>query len=638
MIKRLSIKQRVIYAITFMILLVTSLLLFVSNNSVKTIIHEAEKKELHNYYDIAKAQLDSTGQLAIGLATLISLNEDIQKDFAQENREELARRTLPTFKVMKADFAARQFQFHKPPAYSFFRVHKPEKFGDDLSSFRKTVIETNSSKSPIMGLEKGVAGIGIRGVVPVSYKGEHTGSVEFGMSFGQPFFEKFKSSYNVDIALYIDKKGELAPFGSTLGEMVFSDKTLVREILTGKTEESYYQSTMNDTPRAVFLHAINDYSGNPIGVLEVVMDRSRNVEAINSVFMQFIIIGVIVLLLGSLAAYIISLGITRPIIATAAAMQDIAEGDGDLTKRLEENTGDELGILAQAFNKYSSKVHSTVAKASSVSIQLAGSSEELAGITTESGRNLEMQQQETEQVATAMNQMLMTVQEIAQNAEEASSAANSADHATIEGQSNVEKVVETIQQLAQNITKAETVINKLETQSKDIDSVLVVIRNIAEQTNLLALNAAIEAARAGEHGRGFAVVADEVRTLASKVQGSTEEIQVMIEALQSGANNAVEAMQSSISYSDASVEVAKVAQTTLSEIAASVTTINDMNMQISSAATEQVSVSDEINKNIVNISDAVASSKDSGIQISKASDELALLASDMQETMNQFKL
>lgn len=638
MLKRFSIKKRVIFAITFMILFVTLILLYVSLKSVNTVIHEAEEKKLQGFFDIAQAQLDSTGQLAIGLATIVSLNEDIQKDFAEENRESLAKRTLPTFKVMKADFAARQFQFHKPPAYSFFRVHKPEKFGDDLSSFRKTVIDTNQTKRPIMGLEKGVAGIGIRGVVPVSYQGKHTGSVEFGMSFGQPFFDKFKSSHHVDIALYIDKQGKISPFGSTLGDKVYSNESQITEVLNGKIQSLFYQTTSDNTPNAVYLRAINDFSGQPIGVIEIVMNRTHNVETINHVLMQFIIVGGLVMLLGSLAAYVVSLGITMPITDASKAMQEISQGDGDLTKRLEESSNDELGQLAISFNRYSIKVHDTVAKASEVSKQLAGSSETLADITNTSTKNLDQQQFETEQVATAMNQMVATVQEIAKNAEDASAAANSADKATAEGQDNVVKVVTTIQQLAQNIVAAEAVINKLEAQSNDIDNVLVVIRNIAEQTNLLALNAAIEAARAGEHGRGFAVVADEVRTLASKVQGSTEEIQGMIEALQTGTQDAVQAMHLSISSSEESVEVATIAQASLNEISTSVTTISDMNIQISSAATEQVAVSDEINKNIMNIKELVSSSRRTGMQISEASDDMAKLASDMQVTMGQFKL
>ncbi len=638
MLKHFSIRKRVIFAISFMILLVTSILLYVSLSRVKSIISDSEEKELQAFFDIAQSQLDSSGRLATGLATLVSLNEDIRKDFADENRESLLRRTLPSFKVLASDFDARQFQFHKPPAYSFLRLHKPEKFGDDLASFRKTVVETNRNKTPIMGLEKGVAGIGIRGVVPVSYQDKHIGSVEFGMSFGQPFFEQFKSSYHVDIALYIDKQGEIVPFGSTLSEGVFSERATIKNILDGHSQDMYYQKMLNDIPYAVYLRVVNDYSGNPIGVMEIAMDRTANVEAISSVLTQFITIGGSVLLLGVIAAYVISLGITKPINDAASAMRDIAEGDGDLTKRLQEKTGDELGELAGAFNKYSGRVHDTVAKASGVSLQLASASEELAGITAESGRNLDRQQQETEQVATAMHQMLATVQEIAKNAEEASIAASEADRATTEGQNNVEQVVTSIQQLAQNIADAEAVINRLESQSKDIDNVLVVIRNIAEQTNLLALNAAIEAARAGEHGRGFAVVADEVRTLASRVQGSTEEIQDMIEALQAGTKEAVEKMHFSISSSEASVDVARVARDSLNDISASVTTINDMNTQISSAATEQVSVSDEINKNIININDLMSYSKESGQQISKASDELAQLASDMRYTMDRFKL
>ncbi len=634
----MSIKNRITLAITSIVLLVTSILLYVSLNNSNTIISNAEEKELQGYFDIAQAQLDSTGQLAIGLATLISLNDDIQKDFAQGNRDALAKRTLPKFALMKSDFDARQFQFHKAPAYSFLRVHKPEKFGDDLSSFRKTVVDTNKKQAPIMGLEKGVAGIGIRGVVPMFYEGKHTGSVELGMSFGQPFFEQFKESYGVDIALYIEQDNKIQPFGSTLGKTVFGDSKLIADILDGKVRNSYYQTTINGTASAVYMRAVNDFSGNPIGVISITQDRTDNVKIANQVYKQFVIVGVVVLLLGAIGAYLISLTITNPITATANAMREIAQGDGDLTTRLPTNTSDELAALSKAFNLFSNRVHETVKIASDVSLQLADSSQALATTAVESDNSISQQQQETEQVATAMNEMLATVHEIAKNAEEASVAANNADQAASTGLSNVSQVVESIQNLARNIVNAESVIGKLESQSNDINNVLTVIRNIAEQTNLLALNAAIEAARAGEQGRGFAVVADEVRMLASKVQDSTQEIQVMIEGLQTGALDAVRAMHLSISGSEESVKVAEIAQESFQTIANSVGTINDMNMQISSAATEQVAVSDEINANILKINDLVSHSKNSGTQITKASEDLTQIAADMQETMGRFKL
>lgn len=638
MFNKINIKYRIIISIAASVLLVTILLMYLSMIKINDIFSASEQKELKAYYGIAISEINNSGKFALGMATLISKTPEIQKDFAEQNRDMLANRSVPLFKILNSDFSVKQFQFHNSPAISFFRAHKPEKFGDDLSSFRKTVVATNTSKEIEVGLEKGVAGIGVRGIVPMEYDNQHTGSVEIGMSFGQSFFENFKKSYDVDISLYVLNNNKLAVFGSTLGKDIFSEPDTIKQILSGTNKEAFSQKEFLNIPRAVYLHSVLDYSGNPIGVLEIVSDRSHDVSELNSVMNLFLIIGITVFILGCVAAIFISRSITKPIIFATEAMNEIAEGDGDLTKRLPETSKDEVGALAKAFNTYSIKVHETVFKANNASIELAGSAEKLSAITAESDKNISRQREETEQVATAMNQMVATVHEIAKNASDASDATQNANEATSEGSATVDRVINSIGLLVSEIKAAEQVIIAREEESNNIDSVLTVIKNIAEQTNLLALNAAIEAARAGEHGRGFAVVADEVRQLATKTQQSTSEIQNMVEALQSGSKQAVNAMQKSIERSDDSVEIAQTAGTALNRITGLIQTINDMNLLIASAATEQVSVSEEINKNIFNINDVVVSSTESAAQVSQSSEDLANLALDLQNTMEQFKI
>lgn len=312
--------------------------------------------------------------------------------------------------------------------------------------------------------------------------------------------------------------------------------------------------------------------------------------------------------------------------------------DGDMTVRLDTDHTDEIGEISVSFNHMIEKFEALVQQISSATGQLAAAAEEMSTVARNADSNINKQTQETEQVATAMNEMSATVREVAHNAASAATAANNADNEAKGGKTIVIQTATAIQQLADSVESTAQVIHQLEADSETIGSVLDVIKGIAEQTNLLALNAAIEAARAGEQGRGFAVVADEVRTLASRTQTSTQEIQKMIERLQTGASNAVEAMETGRTQAQAGVEQAQAAAQSLEAITHAVTTINEMNTMIASAAEEQTSVAEEMNKNIVNISQLSHDTAGAAEQTTSASTELSKLASQLESLVNQFKL
>lgn len=351
-----------------------------------------------------------------------------------------------------------------------------------------------------------------------------------------------------------------------------------------------------------------------------------------------LLISLVVIGLVGIIGFFVSAMVSKNIRHVAASLEDMARGEGDLTVRLPESGADEIGELVTSFNTFVSKLQGLIGEIVGSIAQLASAAEEMSAISAESNSNVTKQQAETGQVATAMNEMSATVQEVARNATQTSASAHKASGEANGGRHVVDETITSINALAGEVEKAAVTIQQLESDSENIGSVLDVIRGISEQTNLLALNAAIEAARAGEQGRGFAVVADEVRTLASRTQESTLEIQSMIESLQSGAAKAVAVMEQGRSQAKVSVENAARAGESLHAITESVTTISDMNTQIASAAEEQSAVAEEIDRNITNISQLGDQTADGARQTETSSQEMAQLAVQLQTLVGQFKV
>lgn len=365
-------------------------------------------------------------------------------------------------------------------------------------------------------------------------------------------------------------------------------------------------------------------------------------DLIKNVLLYSIITVVCLLGLATLAGFLMARSISNPIAAIIGSVvkcvDDISQGHGDLTFRLDNSSKSELGDLATAFNSFIENIQAIIREVGTASIQVASAAEEMTMVIATTNEGIDRQFSETEQVATAMNEMTATAQDVASSASGAAAAANEADEKSKSGLKVVNNVIDSIHTLASEVEKTSGVIDTLRGDSESIGSVLDVIRDIADQTNLLALNAAIEAARAGEQGRGFAVVADEVRTLASRTQASTQEIQSMIESLQSRAIEATEVMNSSCEYANKTVTSASDAGEALQTINEVITNIDSLNTQIATAAEEQTAVAEEINRNIVSISDVGRETTTGTEQISQASQELAKLAEGLQAQVEQFKV
>lgn len=343
--------------------------------------------------------------------------------------------------------------------------------------------------------------------------------------------------------------------------------------------------------------------------------------------------GIAIVILAALGMVVLLLKtVVKPINDIKEAMVQIASGEGDLSQRISINSQDEIGQLAGGFNQFVTKIQATVSQVVESSNTLRQEMNNLNALTATIADSTVGQQRDSEAVAAAVHEMQVTSRNVSDSATEAALASQTANEELSNTNVILEQTVAAIRDLAGEIESASQVINTLDNDVSNIASVLDVIRGIAEQTNLLALNAAIEAARAGEQGRGFAVVADEVRSLASRTQKSTGEIQAMIEKLQAGAAQAVEVMQGSKTSSEDTIQSAGLATESLAEILNAIARMNEMNTHIATAAGQQSSVSDEVNSNVQGIADSSTSIVD---VVSQAQQSLSMLSEQTQQLDKQ---
>ncbi|MEW6274562.1 MAG: methyl-accepting chemotaxis protein [Bacillota bacterium] len=621
-----SIKSRILLPLLVIPALGLMIMIIYGSYQVRNILLDQEMQHFQSVRAFIDNNLEEiTRQARMGIESVVA-NPGVQEALAVRDREKLLTLTMPVWQQVK-DQGVEQFQFHLPPATAFLRLHMPEKFGDDLSSFRATVVEANRQKKVVAGLEEGRGGYGFRVVVPVFYRGQHVGSAEYGLGFNQSLLKAWHARLGGEFFVYrrgdrgiswVDDRQKNLLTATT--EDVYP---VSREVVEKCLEQGQWQvSYINDGRYGALLLPLKDYSGAVIGYVKVVLNREEILSQLRGAVTSIVLI---LLVTGAIILGVTYLVLNRTLRVVTGIIGEMTRvGEGDLTVSLDCSSRDELGRMAAGFCNMLENIRRLVGQASVTVSRLFAAGQNLSASTQQVSAGA----QETAGIAEDLTRSTSRLNESAQ---ELARAAGDAAGMAWEGEKSMEQLLTQMLRIQELTDETSTAIHGLGQRSQEIGRIVDMISAIARQTNLLALNASIEAARAGEYGRGFSVVAEEIRKLAEQSAGAATEISTLIHEIQEETARGVERMGDGVSSVQKGTRLVNETGMRFREIVRQVERITGQIQQVAVSISEVNAASQQV---------AAAAEEQSATveNIARAATELAGLAEELAGYIRRFKL
>jgi methyl-accepting chemotaxis protein len=642
-----SIAARLMLAISLTVAAACGILGTFSIIQGRALTRLALDQQLKLQYESVIAALDYEGRAALAVSAVIANLPPVADAIAKGDRNAL----LP---LLQAPLAALKSQgvplisFHTPPATAFFRVHEPKLFGEDISARRKTVVESNATGKPIVGVEPGRESLGVYGITPIMRDGKSIGVVDIGVSFDKQFVDSARRRFGVDLAVHRFDGKAFANIASTFGDRSLATQEELKSVFDGGSLRR--DATLNGHPAALYLGQIRNYAGQPVAVIELVKDTTEYEAAAASSQRNLILGTIAILAVAALVALLIGRGMSRPLAAITAVMNRLSSGDTDVTIPGFGRKG-ELGTMAGAVDVFRRNMIEarTLREAQEAAKQQAELEKralqrrmadrfeaDVKSVVGAVARATEDMQRMAAEITASVNGTSAQAAAAAAASEEASASVNTVAAATEELASSVAEIGRQVTHSSDvadaavaKAGKTTEMVGSLASASEKIGDVLRLIGAIASQTNLLALNATIEAARAGEAGRGFAVVASEVKALASQTAKATEEIAGQVSAIQSSTGDCAAAIGG---ISDTIREISGIATT----IAAAVEEQGSATREIARSVQQVAAGTSEVAVNVAGASHAADQSRALADTVLSASSELGQHATTLFESVDTF--